>query len=248
MLEIGTGSGYLSACLARLGGRVRSLELHAEIADLARANLQRRGAPSLPIELISADAMQLTEESRYDVIVLTASLPIYQPRFERALRPGGRMFVVVGATTLQEATLVRRSGAGGYSRESLFETCIEAARTCAAAGRLRLLDMAVPELPPQEVKRRLDAGEPLQLLDVREPWECAIARLPGSLHIPLGDLRPAGVSSIPRRQLVVICKAGGRSRRAAQFLVGAGFRRASANLTGGIDAWTRDIDPDLAAY
>ena len=82
-------------------------------------------APSLPIELISADAMLLAEESRYDVIVLTASLPIYQPRFEHALRPGGRMFVVIGATTLQEATLVRRVGAGDCTRASLFETCIE---------------------------------------------------------------------------------------------------------------------------
>jgi protein-L-isoaspartate(D-aspartate) O-methyltransferase len=126
VLEIGTGSGFLSACLARLGGRVRSIELHAPIADFARANLQAV-APTLPVELISADAMQLTDESRYDVIVLTASLPIYQPRFERALRPGGRMFVVIGATTLQEATLVRRTGAGTdtCTRESLFETCIE---------------------------------------------------------------------------------------------------------------------------
>jgi protein-L-isoaspartate(D-aspartate) O-methyltransferase len=60
------------------------------------------------------------------VIVLTASLPIYQDRFERALRPDGRMFVVVGATTLQEASLVRRIGAGSCQAESLFETCIEA--------------------------------------------------------------------------------------------------------------------------
>jgi len=124
VLEIGTGSGYLSACLARLGGRLVSLELHAPIADFARANL-RAVVPELPIEVISADAMELAEESRYDAIVLTASLPIYQPRFERALRPGGRMFVVLGASTLQEATLVRRIGAGGCNRESLFETCIE---------------------------------------------------------------------------------------------------------------------------
>ncbi len=124
VLEVGTGSGYLSACLASLGGRVRSLELHAPIAELARANLAA-ALPSLPIELISADAMQLSEESRYDVIVLTASLPIYQPRFERALRPGGRLFVVLGATTPQEATLVRRVVAGACTRELLFETCIE---------------------------------------------------------------------------------------------------------------------------
>jgi protein-L-isoaspartate(D-aspartate) O-methyltransferase len=124
VLEIGTGSGYLSACLARLGGRVVSLELHAQIVDFARANL-RAVVPELPIEVIGADAMELNEESRYDAIVLTASLPIYQARFERALRPGGRMFVVVGATTLQEANLVRRIGTGGCNRESLFETCIE---------------------------------------------------------------------------------------------------------------------------
>ena len=125
MLEIGTGSGYLSACLARLGGRLRSLELHPEIADFARANL-RAAVPELSIEVIGADAMALAEESRYDVIVLSASLPIYQDRFERALRPDGRMFVVVGATTLQEANLVRRIGAGSCQAESLFETCIEA--------------------------------------------------------------------------------------------------------------------------
>jgi protein-L-isoaspartate(D-aspartate) O-methyltransferase len=125
VLEIGTGSGYLSACLAQLGARVRSLELHADIADFARANL-RAVAPSLPIEVINADAMQLAEQSSYDAIVLTASLPIYQAQFERALRADGRMFVVVGATTLQEAMLVRRIGAGGCNSESLFETCIEA--------------------------------------------------------------------------------------------------------------------------
>ena len=125
ILEIGTGSGYLTACLARLGGRVRSLELHPDIAEFARANLLA-AAPTLPYEVVVADGMHLADESRYDVIVLTASLPIYQPQFERALRVGGRMFVVVGATPLQEASLIHRVAELESQRQPLFETSIEA--------------------------------------------------------------------------------------------------------------------------
>jgi protein-L-isoaspartate(D-aspartate) O-methyltransferase len=125
ILEIGTGSGYLTACLARLGSRVRSLELHPDIAEQARANLLA-ATPTLPHEVVVADGMLLTDESRYDVIVLTASLPIYQPQFERALRVGGRMFVVIGATQLQEATLVRRVADLEAQWQPLFETSIEA--------------------------------------------------------------------------------------------------------------------------
>ena len=107
--------------------------------------------------------------------------------------------------------------------------------------------MAVPELPPQQLKRRLDAGEPLLLLDVREPWECAIARLPGSLNIPLGEISARWRELDAAAELIVMCKAGSRSRMAAQFLSAQGFGRV-ANLTGGIDAWTRDIDPSLPSY
>src|SRR5580698_2301829 len=71
VLEVGTGSGYLSACLSRLGGRVRSLELHAELAQFARANLQAT-VPTLPCEVVVADGMELSEESRYDIVVVTA--------------------------------------------------------------------------------------------------------------------------------------------------------------------------------
>jgi protein-L-isoaspartate(D-aspartate) O-methyltransferase len=125
ILELGTGSGYLTACLARLGGRVRSLELHPDIAELARSNLSA-AAPTLPYEVVVADALHLSDESRYDVVVLTASLPIYQTRFERALKVGGRMFVVAGAGTPQEASLVRRVREAEWSREPLFETVLEA--------------------------------------------------------------------------------------------------------------------------
>jgi len=124
-LEIGTGSGYVSACLADLGGHVRTLELHRELAEMARANL-RGLAHATPVEVIEADGLKLDEAAQYDVIVLAASLPLYQPSFERALRPGGRLFVVVGAGTPQRATLIRCAGPGDCSSQPLFETCIDA--------------------------------------------------------------------------------------------------------------------------
>ena len=124
VLEVGTGSGFVAACLGALGGQVRSLELHPQLVEFARANLaalERDWA----IELTCADGMALAESSRYDAIVLTASLPVYDTRFERALRPGGRLFVAVGDATLQQARLVRRLGERDWSTEVLFETCIE---------------------------------------------------------------------------------------------------------------------------
>jgi sulfur-carrier protein adenylyltransferase/sulfurtransferase len=107
--------------------------------------------------------------------------------------------------------------------------------------------MAIPELAPLQVKRRLDAGEPLRLLDVREPWECAIAQLAGSVNIPMGEIPSRWQELDADSDIVVVCKAGSRSRRVAQFLSAHGFGRV-ANLAGGIDAWTRDIDPGLASY
>lgn len=124
-LEIGTGSGYVSACLAHLGGHVRTLELHRELAQAARANLKGL-ANATPVEVVEGDGLQFDQAAHYDVIVLTASLPIYQPSFERALRPGGRLFVVAGAGTPQRASLIRCVGADDCSSEPLFETCIEA--------------------------------------------------------------------------------------------------------------------------
>jgi protein-L-isoaspartate(D-aspartate) O-methyltransferase len=123
VLEIGTGSGYVSACLARLGGEVQTIELHPEIAELARENLQ--GVAGSPVHVVTGDGMELDETQRYDIIVLTASLPIYDSRFAHALRPGGRLFVVVGAGAPQRACLVRSAGDGDSASESLFETSIE---------------------------------------------------------------------------------------------------------------------------
>jgi protein-L-isoaspartate(D-aspartate) O-methyltransferase len=123
-LEIGTGSGYLSACLAAMGARVRSLELHDEISQLARRNL--RSAGTFEVEVETADGAGLSIEGAYDAIVLTGSLPIYDERYARALRAGGRLFVVTGQAPVMEARIVRRLGAGEYSSAALFETSIEA--------------------------------------------------------------------------------------------------------------------------
>ncbi len=123
VLEIGTGSGYLSACLAALGASVLSLELHAEIADQARANLRAAGVDG--VELRCADGAELLGEAEYDAIVLTASLPMYDPRFERALRFGGRLFAVVGLAPLMEARLLQRRSPTEFHSQPLFETSLE---------------------------------------------------------------------------------------------------------------------------
>jgi rhodanese-related sulfurtransferase len=107
--------------------------------------------------------------------------------------------------------------------------------------------MAAQEIEPVEFKRKLDAAADVRLIDVREPWEVAIVGLPQALNIPLNEL-PQRLSELdPKADTVVMCHSGGRSRRACAYLVSRGFERV-ANLTGGIDAWTRDIDPSLPTY
>jgi sulfur-carrier protein adenylyltransferase/sulfurtransferase len=104
----------------------------------------------------------------------------------------------------------------------------------------------IPEIQPEELKRRLDAGEDIYVLDVREPHEYQICNLGGHL-IPLGDL-PKRVHELDSsREIVVHCKSGGRSAKAVDFLRQSGFKRAS-NLTGGILAWATKIDPSLPKY
>lgn len=122
-LEVGTGSGYFAACLAGLARSVRSLEIFADLADAARANLARVGLHNVTVE--NADAMALDIGGGYDVIALTGSLPVYDRRFERALAVGGRLFVVTGAGPVMEAQRITRSGPAEWLRESLFETVMD---------------------------------------------------------------------------------------------------------------------------
>jgi len=104
----------------------------------------------------------------------------------------------------------------------------------------------IPEITVQEFKRRLDAGEDIYVLDVREPHEYQICNIKGHL-IPLGDL-PKRIHELDSsREIVVHCKMGGRSAKAVDFLRQSGFKRAS-NLAGGIQAWSEKIDPKVPKY
>jgi len=104
----------------------------------------------------------------------------------------------------------------------------------------------VPEISPPQLKERLASGDPPVVLDVREPWERDIVRLAGTVDIPMGEV-PVRLGELPQdKEIVVMCKAGGRSAMAADFLQRRGYR--AVNLTGGILAWAREVDPSLATY
>ncbi len=123
VLEIGTGSGFITACLRTVAARVRSVEIFPALAEMARRNLDSSGLKD--VEIVTADALQLDTGARYGAIALTGSLPVYDERFERQLEIGGRLFVVVGEPPVMEARLIRRTGEGSWSSESLFETVID---------------------------------------------------------------------------------------------------------------------------
>jgi protein-L-isoaspartate(D-aspartate) O-methyltransferase len=123
VLEIGAGSGFITACLRAAAARVRSVEIFPALAEMARRNLDSLGLRD--VEIVTADGLQLDTGARYGAIAITGSLPVYDERFERQLEIGGRLFVVVGEAPVMEARLVRRTGEGSWSSESLFETVID---------------------------------------------------------------------------------------------------------------------------
>ena len=123
VLEIGTGSGYFAACLGALARTVRSVEIFADLATAARANLLRTDVHNVAVE--AADAFALADDTRYDAVVLSGSLPVYDPRFEPWLAVGGRLFAVVGQGPIMEARRVTCTAPGQWLRESLFETVMD---------------------------------------------------------------------------------------------------------------------------
>ena len=123
VLQIGAGSGFITACLRAMATHVRSLEIFPELAEGARRNLAALGMRD--VEVVDADGLQGDSGARYDAIAVTASLPLYDARFEQMLAVGGRLFVVVGEAPVMDARLVRRTAEGAFATQSLFETVID---------------------------------------------------------------------------------------------------------------------------
>jgi len=105
----------------------------------------------------------------------------------------------------------------------------------------------VRDVTPRELAGRLSRGDDFDLVDVREPHEWDIARIPGARLIPLGDLAERLGELDARREVIVHCKSGGRSARAARLLAGHGFQQV-ANLAGGITRWSEEVDHDVPRY
>jgi protein-L-isoaspartate(D-aspartate) O-methyltransferase len=135
VLEIGTGSGFFAACLAHLTGAVDSIEIYADLAAAAVRAIGDAGIPRITVD--TGDALAREFDAAYEVVAVTGALPAPEPKLERALVVGGRMFVVVGTAPVMEARLVTRTGEDSWLSEPLFETCIEPLVQAAAPSRFR---------------------------------------------------------------------------------------------------------------
>jgi protein-L-isoaspartate(D-aspartate) O-methyltransferase len=124
VLEIGTGTGYLTACLACLGGRVTGVESDPALAEAARRNLSALMLENA--EVVIGDGLAMEFPADYDVICLNGSVPAPPERLLRRLRTGGRMFVVKGAPPVMEALKITRTGDSEWATEGLFETVVPA--------------------------------------------------------------------------------------------------------------------------
>jgi protein-L-isoaspartate(D-aspartate) O-methyltransferase len=131
-LEVGTGTGYLAACMSLLAAETTSIDIHADFVAMAVANM--RAVEGARPHILERDAFG-APLGEYDAIAVTGSLPVYDNRFQQALRIGGRMFAVVGSAPVMDAILVRRVGPSEWIRESLFETVVEPLTGAAAAPK-----------------------------------------------------------------------------------------------------------------
>ncbi len=122
VLEIGTGSGFLAACLTHLAGEITSVDIHDDFLKTAAENL--KGSGTRDVDLVAMDATKDLPSAQYDAIAVTGSIQSFDPRFVMSLKPGGRLFVVVGDSPAMDARLITRTGDNDWKSESLFETSL----------------------------------------------------------------------------------------------------------------------------
>ena len=127
ILEIGTGSGYMTALLASQGAHVYSVDIVDAFIQSAGARLAQHGVHNVTLEAGDA-ARGWDKHGPYDVIVLTGSVPVLHDAFAQSLTAGGRFFAVVGEAPAMDARLITCAGSAAYNTASLFETCIPALR------------------------------------------------------------------------------------------------------------------------
>ncbi len=122
VLVVGTGSGYLTACVAYLGRHVVSVDIFPDFATDAQAKIADAGIRN--VEIRAADALTLSYPARFDAIAVTAAVPELNRHFIQMLKPQGRLFVVVGREPAMEARLVTLEPNGATTTQSLFETVL----------------------------------------------------------------------------------------------------------------------------
>ena len=120
VLEVGSGGGYVTACLAHLSQRVTSIDPSAEIIDFARTNVANSGQDN--VEFQQLGLAQIDFAASFDAIAVTGSLQSVPLNLKLALKPGGRMFIVVGRSPVMQALLITRIGESEWTTQSLFET------------------------------------------------------------------------------------------------------------------------------
>jgi protein-L-isoaspartate(D-aspartate) O-methyltransferase len=123
VLHIGTGSGYFTALLANLASHVLSLEINAELSAIAAYKLSQQKIKNITLALANG-ANGYNAQLLYDVIVYTGSLPFESENVRQQLKVGGRLFVVLGAAPVMQATLIQRISESAFKSNVLFETCV----------------------------------------------------------------------------------------------------------------------------
>lgn len=122
VLEVGTGSGYLTALLSALAAHVTSVEIVPELSAMAKAHLQAYQRENVTLEI--GDAVNGWGDAKYDAIVLTGSVPLLPDAFRNSLNIGGRLFAIVGCAPLMEARLITRVADDVFETVNIMETCV----------------------------------------------------------------------------------------------------------------------------